>query len=65
METNNEWYYSELLKFLKEKEQEKNESYYQPMQLELPFEKYDIPTIQEEKREDRGVLVIDLLPCHK
>lgn len=65
METNNEWYYSELLKFLKEKGEKKNESYYRPIQLELPFEKYDTPTIQEEKCEDRGVFVIDLLSCHK
>jgi len=58
-----EWYYSELLDLLKEKEREKEESYYRPIELELPL--YEPPQSigdepKSEEGKDRGVIIIDL-----
>lgn len=58
-----EWFYSELLDFLKEKERQKEEAYYRPLELELPL---IMPPyyIGDEKPDDetinRGVIIIDL-----
>lgn len=62
MQTNdNEWYYSELLDLLKQKEKRKDESYYRPIELELPCEPpIGDEIIDSEKPIDRGVVVIDL-----
>lgn len=61
---NNEWLYSELLDLLKQKEQEKEDSFYRPIELELPLiqpppVEINEPSKNEEKVE-RGVIIIDL-----
>jgi hypothetical protein len=58
MASDNEWYYSELLDFLKEKERKRDERFYQQIELELPM--YE-PQNNEEpiEKENRGILIID------
>lgn len=62
MQPTDEWYYQELLDLLKEKEREKEESYYRPLELELPL--YPQPIGDErpkdEQQVERGVVIIDL-----
>lgn len=63
MRDNNEWFYAELLDFLKQKEKEKEDALYLPLQLELPL--YEPTQIigdepKKEEQEKRGVVVIDL-----
>lgn len=64
MQPTDEWYYSELLDLLKEKEREKENSYYRPIELELPLVQPTQPIGDEqpnnEEQKDRGVVVIDL-----
>lgn len=66
MRDNDEWFYSELLDFLKEKEREKEESYYRQIELELPlYEPSHRQPIGDEKlnddgQKDRGVIIIEL-----
>lgn len=58
-----EWYYSELLDLLKQKEKEKDESYYRPLELELPLYEPPQPIGDERKpdeEKDRGVIIIDI-----
>lgn len=67
MKPDDEWYYSELLDLLNQKEREKEESYYRQIELELPLVKLPTP-IGDEKIDDepknRGVIIIDLLTLH-
>ena len=63
MQPNDEWYYSELLDLLNQKEREKEESYWQPIELELPLIEPPQPIGDEktdEEHKDRGVVIIDL-----
>ena len=65
MEPADEWFYSELLKHLKEREERKDEEYYRPLELELPLTQQPIGDEQihhEETKEpkDRGVIIVDL-----
>ena len=64
MQPIDEWYYSELLDLLKKKEREKDESYYRPIELELPLIHPPQPIGDEqpknEEQNERGVVVIDL-----
>ena len=64
MASDNEWYYSELLDFLKEKERKRDERFYQQIELELPM--YE-PQNNEEpiEKENRGILIIDFQPYLK
>lgn len=60
-----EWYYSELLELLREKEREKEEAYYRPIELELPLYEQPQPIGDErpenkEEEKNRGVIIIDL-----
>ena len=63
-----EWLYSELLEILKQKEKEKDDSLYLPIELELPIapvhdvigDKMENNNINEEKEKDRGVVIIEL-----
>jgi hypothetical protein len=56
MGTDDEFYYHELLKLLKQKEQDRlDEKYRKQLELELPLE--PLPdTIEKEKDDDRGVV---------
>ncbi len=57
MGTDDEWYYHELLKLLKEKNEDTTEKYYKPLELELPLE--PLPEIVEKEEEiERGVALI-------
>lgn len=64
MQPMNEWYYSELLDQFKQ--EEKEESYYRQIELELPV--MEPPQSQpigdektsEEEPKDRGVAIIDI-----
>ena len=61
-----EWLYSELLDLFKEKEKEKEDSYYRPIELELPLIQPpqpigdELPKNENENEKDRGVVIIDL-----
>lgn len=55
-----EWYYAELLELLKEKEREKEETYYRPLELELPFiEPLSIGDEPKDEEKNRGVIIIE------
>lgn len=56
-----EWLYAELLEQLKEKERQKEQSYYLPLELELPYIE-PIGDFKEKDQEDekRGIIVIEL-----
>jgi len=61
METSDDWL--KLLDLLIQKEKEKEEAHYQPIELEFPL--YEPPqSIGDEKvsdeQKDRGVVIIDL-----
>lgn len=66
MQTNDEWYYSELLKALKKKEASE-ESYYQQIEVESPYIEppRSIDNEKVNKQNERGIAVIDLYPCFR
>ncbi len=63
MENDSEWLYSELLEQMKQKEKEKEDSYYRPIELELPLIMpppfLDEPK-KDEDQEKRGVIIIEI-----
>ena len=61
MEAYDEWFYSELLNILKDKEKDVEG---QQLELELPFEEplEPIGDGQIGKNEERGVVIIELNP---
>lgn len=67
MMPDDEWYYSELLDLLNQKEREKEESYYRQIEFELPLVKLPTPNGDEkidDEPKNRGVIIIDLLTLH-
>ena len=58
-----EWYYAELLDLLNEKERQKEDSMYQPIELPLyiePPQSVGDERPKDEETKDRGVTIIDL-----
>jgi hypothetical protein len=57
----NEIMYHWLLEKLKQKENEKDNSLYQQVELELPLmEPIQSNEIDEEEKEERGIIIIDI-----